>query len=135
MSLVGLKGDRDHHVIDLAIQNQPSLIIDCANKASPHSFFPQYLPENLNNVYVIEVDLIYSFRDVLKNAKRYVKELGAKLVVVTSFDYLFNYGDEEENREVLEHTWELMQELAREVDVVVSTGKDKLAKRYCEVRT
>jgi len=139
MGLVGITGTyADHYVIDRAIQNQPALIIDCANKASPHSFFPHTLPETLHHVYVLEVDLLYAFRDVLKQTKQMSRDLGLSFIAITRFEGLFHYGDEEETAAITNHAWELLQELAQDYTVFVALGRKHAqdAHEYCtEVRT
>lgn len=134
MKLIGVRGSHsDYYVIDKALQNQPSLILDCANKANPHAFFPTILPEDMQTVYVMEIDLLYSFRDALKKTKQYAEELKTKTIVVTSFDHLFHYGDEEENEEIFKHAWELLSELSMHYKIYISISKKhtKLAKQYC----
>lgn len=139
MELIGITGTyADHYIIDAAIQNQPSLIIDCANKANPHSFFPHTLPEELHHVYVLEVDLLYVFRDVLKQTRHISNKLGASFIAVTRFEGLFHYGDEQENNAIIAHAWELLQELAQDHTVLIALGRKHAdqAHQYCtEVRT
>lgn len=120
MSLLGIKGPRQNfELMRYALAHVPSLVLDCANHANPHLFYPHVDPEAFRGTYIIAVDAIYRFRDAVKQAERSAKTVGAKTIVVTSFDKLFTYHDEEENREVISHVWELLQTLSQKYDVVV----------------
>ncbi len=117
-----------------AARHRPSLIIDCANAANPHALFPEVPMEALHDIYVVELELLYKFRDVLKKAPDIVGSIGAKCVAITTFEGLFHYRDEEENYNIHEHAWELMRELSQHAPVLVGiTPKQKhFALRYCD---
>ncbi|PIN79060.1 hypothetical protein COV16_05115 [Candidatus Woesearchaeota archaeon CG10_big_fil_rev_8_21_14_0_10_34_8] len=100
-------------VIEQAINNTPCLIIDCANRANPHNFF-QY-QDYFHEVYIIEVELMYKFRDVLKQSFTLINTLQLKSIAITSWKYLFNYQNEKENKEILLHAEELITELSKHV--------------------
>ena len=102
-----------------ALKNTPSLVIDCANCANPHIFYPYVSPEAFENTYVVPVDAIFRFRDTLKRAGAMAERLGAKTIVITAFDRLFSYDDEQENRDITVHAWEIIRKLAEHFDVVV----------------
>jgi len=110
----------DFKLVLHALKNPPSLIIDAGNSANPHKFYPYVPYENYKQTYVVAVDAIYRFRDTLKNTGEMANALGAKLIVITSFDYLFNYQDEAENRNVMEHVQELIAGLGKSHDLYVN---------------
>jgi len=115
-----LKKTDNDEIILYALDNVPSIILDCANAANPHRFFGKAPEENFRQAYVVPVDAIYRFRDTLKVAGNISRQHGAKVICITSFDYLFNYQDEEENKNVIEHCWELILQLDKEFTVVLN---------------
>jgi len=122
MSLRAVVGNHrrlNHELLLYAFENVPCLVVDCANVANPHPFASRFPLELFHKVFVVEVELIYTLRDVLKRVPRHINELGLKCVVITSFNHLFNYQDEHENREIYLHAWELMKEISQSVDVFV----------------
>ena len=86
----------NHELILYALNNTPSLILDCANRANPHRFYTQVPYENFKKCYVIPVDAIYRFRDTLKQTEEIANGLGVKCIVITYFGKLFDYGDKQE---------------------------------------
>lgn len=61
-------------LINYALKNTPSLIIDCANAADPHTYFPYHDEECFENTYVLPVDLLYKFRDSLLQTQEFIQE-------------------------------------------------------------
>jgi hypothetical protein len=122
MELKGSRSSLNRKLLLYAVKNRPSLVIDCANAANPHVLFPEVQLEELDSVYVIPVELIYTFRDVLKKVRGIAERLGVKCIVITPFNGLFHYDDERENRGVMEHAWELMRGLAERYEVVVGVS-------------
>lgn len=116
-----------------ALEHLPSLILDCANAANTHHLFPDTDPEVFERVFVLNIDLLYKFRDVLKIADKLAQSVNANHVVVTMFKHLFHYQDYRENRDIYEHAWELMSNLSKTHDVVVGVHTDqlKLASKHC----
>ena len=139
MTLIGIRGDAgfvNPKLLLYAVQNSPCLVIDCANAANPHAIFPLYPDEAaLCRVQVIQVELIYTFRDVLKQLYETGDFQNTKKIVITTFHHLFNYGNEKENREIYRHAWELMAKLGETCEVLVGVAKphEEQAKKYCEV--
>jgi len=120
MVLKRLKGKNvNFELIMHAIENTPSLILDCANYANPHLFYPFVNPDNFREVYVIPVDAIYRFRDTLKQAGQTAEKLRARCIVITTFDRLFSYDDPEENRNIIEHAWNIIDALSEKHEVLV----------------
>jgi len=112
--------DDNFELVLHALKNPPSLILDCANVANPHRFYPYVPYENYRRTYVIAVDAIYRFRDTLKRADKIADSLGVRTIVITSFDKLFNYQDKEENANIIDHCQELIKKLGKEYDVHVN---------------
>jgi len=135
MALVGMLGKHVNQLLlKKAVELRPSFIIDCANCANPHNLFP-ISEEELSQVFVIEVEVLYMLRDALKNIPETAKKLGVNIIIVTSFHRLFDYGDEKENKDVYEHSWELMNQYSTKYDIIVGIKKDsvheELARKYC----
>jgi hypothetical protein len=132
MVLVGAVGrGADKRILFYAARNTPSLIIDCANKANPHMLFPEIDIEQMANIYVIELELLYKYRDVLKYVPYFIKKNNIKTTVITSSKHLFHYQDEKENENVKQHAWELIKDIARYNEVIVSADIDT-ARKYCD---
>lgn len=137
MALSGIVGkDVDRSIVLHAVRSRPSLLIDCANCANPHAFFHEITQEDLFDVHVMQSDLIYTFRDIMKMLPKTAGKLSLKKVAITTFESLFHYENEEENNELYLHSWELMRSASRELDIVVgvrSRGKQfGYAKAYCD---
>lgn len=125
MVLTVLRGERraaDRKALLYAISRAPSLVIDCANCADPHALFPALSQERLNEVHLFEVDQPSCLRDVLLRVREFAREKGIDTVAVTSVSSLFHYHDETENRDILEHCWDLIEGLATDFDIAVSEG-------------
>jgi len=139
MALVGWISDSgsfvNHALLLYAAEHIPCLIIDCANAANPHALFPEVPLENMSQIYVIELELLYKFRDVLIQAPRFLDRLEAKHLVVTTPGVLFNYQDELENHNIMEQAWELMRSLGNSYTVVVGVLRNSVhhsfAQNYC----
>jgi uncharacterized protein YerC len=115
--LIGVKGD----VLPKAISLQPTLLIDCDMCANPFRLFPDVTQEELSGVYVVGVEIIYGLRDALKRADMHATRLGCSTIAISRMNRLFNYGDEDENHDVYEHSWEIIKSLAEKYTVVVCT--------------
>ena len=123
MALNVLRGERraaDRKALLYAISRAPALVIDCANCADPHALFPALSQERLHDVHIIEVDLLYCLRDALLRVREFAEKKGISTVAVTSVGRLFHYHDEAENRNILEHCWELIEGLSMDFDIAVS---------------
>jgi hypothetical protein len=113
MGLKILKGSGsslNQHLLHFAVKSRPSLIIDCSNCADPHAIYKY--ANDFEGVYVIEVELLYAFRDVLKVIPKLVRELNTKVIVITAFHYLINYHNDHENKQVAKHCMEIIHELS-----------------------
>jgi hypothetical protein len=136
MSLITVIGDRslNSKLLLYASRHIPSLIIDCANAANPHSIFPDVPIERMNQIYVIELELLYKFRDVLLRLPSMINKLGLRCTIVTTSDGLFNYQDEIENNDIIEHSWELMRQIGSKKTIIVGVSygsiHEKFAKKY-----
>ena len=115
--------DDNFELVLHALNNPPSLILDCANCANPHRFYPYVPYENYKRTYVISIDAIYRFRDTLKDTKKIAENLNVKTIVITSFDYLYAFGDDEEVDLVIEHCKELIMKLSKNLDVFMRKPK------------
>ena len=139
MGLIGIQGNSESAInrklLLYASQHLPALIIDCANAANPHSLYPTVPFEHMNRMFVIELELLYKFRDVLLRIPGMAKKLRVQCIVITTSDHLFNYQDKEENQNIFRHSWELMQSIGEKHTIVVGIRKGSLhepfAQKYC----
>ncbi|TVM03353.1 MAG: hypothetical protein CV087_05665 [Candidatus Brocadia sp. WS118] len=143
MALIGLIGKSqrgiNQELIQYAIKALPAILIDCANSADPHRYYPQVNLEIMQRIYVFELELLHKFRDVLRRVPLYAKKLQVKIIVVTTSDHLLNYHNEKENRDINIHAWELMRKIGDSHDIVVGVYPNSeqytFAQKYCrEIR-
>jgi len=112
-----------HEAMRHAMERAPGLIIDAANCADPHALFPGITDEQLDKTYVLGVDLIYTFRDILKAAPDIARSYGFRAIGITRADILFHYSDDTENQAIKEHCLELLDELSKHHDIAVAEGR------------
>jgi hypothetical protein len=115
-------------LLHYACIHPPSLVIDCSGSANPHKLFPAIQPEQLFDVYVIQCELLYVFRDILKKLPEILKQHDISTIVVTRFNHLFHYNSEQENKDIIEHVWVLLSKLALRHTVIVGNYDPK----YCQ---
>jgi hypothetical protein len=120
-----------------AFQNLPSIVLDCANTANPHSFYPEVSVEDLSQVYVISVDALYRFRDSLKYIPKLAKQIKPGSIIITSFEHLFNYDDKLEVKNINSEGWEIISGFAKDYLTYVAVNQRSVhtgfAKKYCDV--
>ncbi len=140
MVLVGVIGEArkiNRELMLFAAENTPSLILDCANCANPHALYPAIPEEKLDNVFVLEVELLYKLRDTLRRLPIMKKRFSLNLIVVTTIGTLINYGDEEENKEVMLYCWELLKKHSATCDIHVAlapgSAHEEASKQFCDV--
>jgi hypothetical protein len=138
MTLITLSGDPmqvNKALLFYAAKNTPSLFIDCASMANPHILFPHITEEEMSKVYVMQAEITYKFRDILKRTPIDAKRLNAKVVVITTFKGLFHYQDAMENESVAKQSWELMKNISKDNNVVVGVHtEDSLHEEYADER-
>src|SRR3569623_1511616 len=87
-------------------------------------------------MYVFELELLHRFRYVLKHLPAYAKRYNPKSIVVTTPDHLINYQDEQENKDIYIHAWQLMKQMGKNYTLVVgilpNTDQYNLAKKFCQ---
>ncbi|MFW5746976.1 MAG: hypothetical protein ACOCWQ_05515 [Nanoarchaeota archaeon] len=118
----GSRKDIIRTLLQEATDRPPSLIVDCANCADPHTLFPFIPMETFASVHVIIAEAIYRFRDSLKQVPEFAQQLGTRTIIITPFDRLFDYGNTQETEDVINHAWELMQQLAQEYTVITGVA-------------
>lgn len=116
-----------------AITQGPSLLVDCANSADPHRYHAQTSEEELRQVHVISADLLYDFREIIKQLPQHATTYETTRVAITTQDHLFTYHDEEENAHVQAHTWRLLARLAKSFDVRVAVTKGSVHEAYARL--
>ena len=107
-------------VVFRAISKGVCGVIDCANTADPHKFFP-FVEDDVEQCFVLSIDLLYSLPDVIRSSF----SASWKAVAITFPGRLFNYQDAAENHEVFLQSWELLQKLSSRMTVFVSVREDK----------
>lgn len=132
MALVGWTGTNlsvvNFQLIRYASQHLPAILVDCANAACPHRYYPLITLSDMQQIYVFELELLHKFRDVLKRVPLYVKNLSAQSIIVTTSDRLINYQDENENHDIYTHAWGLMKKIGQTNDILV--GVDHHSRQY-----
>ncbi|MFH1511092.1 MAG: hypothetical protein ABIF10_05345 [Candidatus Woesearchaeota archaeon] len=131
IGITGKPGSINRNLLLYAVNNSPSLFIDCANCANPHSLFPLIDIDSLGGVYVMQAELIYTFRDVLKKAAVVAQSLKVNCIIITTFNGLFDYDDKLENKDVYAHCWELIKELSKTREVLVGLSEGSQAE-HCD---
>jgi hypothetical protein len=117
-------------ILHYACRKAPVLFFDCANCANPHSLFPMPM-EKLHDVYVISAESLYKFRDTVKQLPSIANELNVNRIIITSFNSLFNYDDEDEVRDIHEYCWEMIHDMSKDFDIGVENGPYSLEPKNC----
>jgi len=134
MSLIGITGNArtvNTQLLIYALKNTPAFIIDCANCANPHAFFPYH--DAFDKVFVLEIELIYVLRDVVKQLNHLIKDINPKCIIITTFHRLFHYQNEQENNDLYIHMWELLQEHAQRYSIFIGIAPmHKKYAHYCD---
>ncbi len=132
--LAGISGIDNVKLLKFAARHPPSLVVDCANAADPHKLYPGVTLEQLSKVYVVELELLYKFRDVLLRVPSIMRKIGGDYVVVTTSNHLFHYQNEKENHDILEHAWQILRFLSRRYKIIAGVAPEHMgyAKRYCD---
>ncbi len=119
-------------ILVYASQSSPVLVVDCANCADPHKLLPYIPEEKLFEIYVVEVELLYTFRDILCKLETLAQQLGVKTIVVPTFTRMFHYHDENENRMIYMHAWELLKSLSEKYTVIVGVQEGSVHELLAE---
>jgi hypothetical protein len=129
MGLVAVYGERKLVNTDLmsyAINNSPCIIVDCANVANIHKWFPFFPNADYDNIFVYEFELLYKFRDALIDLRETAIIHNVNNIIVTSMTHLFHYQNPSENHEIFVHIWELLKSLGEFFNVRVAIDKQQL---------
>ncbi|MBL8013152.1 MAG: hypothetical protein JNN05_04830 [Candidatus Omnitrophica bacterium] len=140
MALVGLTATPlsvvNFQLIRYASEHLPAILVDCANAACPHRYYPMINLSAMQQIYVFELELLHKFRDVLKRVPLYIRNLKVKSIIVTTSDRLINYHDEKENNDIYTHCWVLMKKIGQTNDIVVGVAPHShqynYAVRFCD---
>lgn len=139
MALIGFTGTLytvNFHLVRYASQHLPAIMIDCANAACPHRYYPMIDLSDMQQIYVFELELLHKFRDVLKRLPLYVKRLNARSIIVTASDHLINYHDDKENHDIYMHAWQLMKRMSTKTDILVGvdlkSSQHGYAVKFCD---
>jgi hypothetical protein len=108
-------------LLRMAIEKGNSLFIDAANCADPYSLDVE--EEQLDNVYVLNAEAIYRFRDTIKQASYWMHQFGLEHIFVSTIGGLFSYDDPKENQNVITHCVELLEDLSKTYPVYVAYDK------------
>lgn len=122
MTITPVRGTREatnKALLKTAITNQPSLLIDCSRAANPYSV-TGYAPEDMADVYIIEVEMLYKFRDTIRETPRFMHKTGATTLLVTDTSTLFDYDNHEENTVIRRNAAKRLQRLSHDHDVYIA---------------
>ena len=129
--LVALFGEKaNKRLLHLAFQKTPSLIIDCGNCANPHAL--RVRERQLHEVYVMNAEAIYRFREALRQAPAWIRKLNIQCVLITTIHALFSYDNEEENEKIIRHCWQKMKEFPVPVYIAVNPMHPNYAKDFAD---
>ena len=120
--LVALEGDDiDKSILRMAFEKRPCLLIDCSNSANPYRIHIE--EEWLDEVFVINAEVIYRFRDALKKVRLEMNKLKLKVLLVTSLGALYSYSDAVEDKNVIMNCWELLKELSADFEIFAAADE------------
>ena len=101
-----------------AFKNTPSLIIDCSNAANPHKYYGIIEEETLKQVYIQEVEMLYKYRDIIKQLPNTIKKIKPKIILITNTKYLFNYQNEHENKLIHLYCNKQLKKLSKTINII-----------------
>ncbi len=130
--LLGIKA-KNEYLVNSAFEELPSIIFDCENCVKPHRFSCYY--DLFDEVYVLEVELLYKFRKAIKNIPIYKEKLKVKRVVITNFRHLFDHGNIDEKVDVLEDALKELKIVSKDITIIIGIEgvlQRSLANRYCD---
>jgi hypothetical protein len=134
MSLIGITGKStdtiNRALVLYAGSNLPSLVVDCANCANPHAFYPKLTLQAMQQIFIFELEQLYKFRDVLRQVPFHLNKINSKLVVVTTSDHLINYQNEDENMDIYIYAWKLMKKIGCRHNIFAGVSKDSYQLAY-----
>ena len=125
MALLGMKGNRkevNKRIMQLALQQVPALFVDAANCANIHKFES----ENFNKLFVVSAESLYRFQPTLHKLTKLAAQIQTKNIFISTFTHLFNYDNDEENKNVFEYSWEIIDAIAKTHHVVVGVEKNTI---------
>ncbi len=121
MTVHAITGPPEHTnkaALKIAVSHQPSLFIDCSRAANPYTI-DVYTPEQFRDVYVIEVEMLYKFRDTVRATPRFLKQTSASTLCITNTATLFDYDNDEENKAIRRNAGKRLRRLGHDIDVYV----------------
>jgi len=90
----------------------------------------------MSQVYIIQAELIYKFRDILKELPNLINQLPDKTnnIIISSFNQLMNYQDKEENNNIFDHCWELLEKHGNHFEILIGVHQkqESRAREHCE---
>jgi len=129
--LVGVRGKNANAcVVKYAVEQSPSLIVDCANAADPIRLRLTNRVQ-LAQSRIIPAESLYRFRETLRVLPSLINQ--GELVAITAFHHLFGYDDEEENNNITLFSWQQLSALAMNTEVIVTVPEQfiRLSKKFC----
>jgi hypothetical protein len=134
-SITGRPAHANKALLTIAVDNQPSLFIDCSQAANPYTI-DAYTPEQFRDVYVLEVEMLYKFRDTVRAIPRFLNQTNASTLCVTDTATLFDYDNDEENKAIRRNAGKRLRRLGQDIKVyVVNPERNNLfPSEYCTNR-
>jgi len=94
---------RQEDIVELVLEKTPCLVIDCSTFMDPHKFFGKADIKDLKKIFIVEVEMLYKYRDTINNLEDLIKEVKPRRIIITRIHHLFNYQDEFENKIILKN--------------------------------
>jgi hypothetical protein len=134
MSLKGLKGRRpgvNERLFCLALNSTPAIMVDPGNSANVHSLHDTPIP-NLQNLFVVPAESLYRFKPTLLSLPQMSSRLGTGRIFISTFTKLFNYDDEDENRDIFRFAWTVIKRISLRFEVTVAVEEGTLHEQIAE---
>lgn len=128
-------GNDEALLLQAVLRGKKCLFIDAANCANPYKLLGVVDEFQLKNVFVMNAEAIYRFKDTLLAAQKWMRELGCSELYVSSIGGLFSYDDQKENEEIIRHCYYILADLAQyySVHIALDTRYEKII-RECAHR-
>lgn len=135
MVLIGVSGnqkDVNTQLMFKALEQEPALVLDCANCTRTQDHYSFVRTQSSTNTYVVEVEALYAFQDAIRHAPRMARRVGTRTIIITTFHDLFSQ-DKPESKEMYEYAWVLLSRLATQHTVIVGVHHKHqiFAQKYC----
>lgn len=120
--IIGRKDDVNQMVVRSALEDSPSIIVDCAN-CTDIQRFRDARPEWLMSTFIVPAESLYRLLPTLRRLPVSAARVGTERIFVSTFTHLFDYDDKAENQDVFELAWRILEVLSGKFSVMVAVEK------------